>query len=158
MSHPLVGAYRLAAQVGYERQVWLKRLATMPSAFIEAECCRAPLLPVFTRDVAENGLGCPHCSGTAVAFDDLPAELRPQIKKWADEYAPVHAVAHWDEEPTRKKAVDYDQAYEQAAKEAEKLLAFAGRELLPKLTEIYPAVIWEDHDECLEVRPEDVEL
>ncbi len=157
MSHPLVGAYRLAAQIGYDRQIWLKRLATLPSAFSEAECCRAPLLPIFTRDIAETGLGCPHCSGTAVNFEDLPADVREEIKKWADEYAPVHAVAHW-EDRQRKKAGDYDAAYEKAAKDAEKLLAFAGRELLPKLTEIYPAVVWEDHDECLEVRPEDVEL
>jgi len=31
-SHPLVGAYRLAAQLGHERQVWHKRLATPPAA------------------------------------------------------------------------------------------------------------------------------
>jgi len=24
--------------------------------------------------------------------------------------------------------------------------------------EAYPAIVWEDQDECLEVRPEDVEL
>src|SRR5437667_2757670 len=28
LSHPLIGAYRLAAQLGQERQIWLKRLAT----------------------------------------------------------------------------------------------------------------------------------
>ena len=28
----------------------------------------------------------------------------------------------------------------------------------PKLLEHYPAIVWEDQDECLEVRPEDVEL
>ena len=32
----------------------------------------------------------------------------------------------------------------------------AGRELAPKLLNVYAAVIWEDQDECLEVRPEDV--
>jgi hypothetical protein len=26
------------------------------------------------------------------------------------------------------------------------------------LLEFYPAVVWEDQDECLEVRPEDVKL
>jgi hypothetical protein len=29
---------------------------------------------------------------------------------------------------------------------------------MPPLLETYPAVIWEDQDECLEVRPEDVVL
>src|ERR1041384_2829965 len=28
LSHPLMGAYRLAAQLAHERQIWLKRLAT----------------------------------------------------------------------------------------------------------------------------------
>src|SRR5947208_8193695 len=55
-SHPLLGSYRLAAQVAHERQGWLKRLANPPAAYIEAGCCRAPLLPLFTRDVIESGL------------------------------------------------------------------------------------------------------
>src|SRR5689334_24351914 len=76
MSHPLVGAYRVAAQVAHDRQIWLKRLATMPMDYSEASCCRAPLIPVFTRDLLETGLGCPHCNGTAVAFDDCPRELQ----------------------------------------------------------------------------------
>jgi hypothetical protein len=33
LSHPLVGAYRLAAQLAHDRQVWFKRLATPPAAF-----------------------------------------------------------------------------------------------------------------------------
>ena len=33
LSHPLLGAYRLAAQLGHERQIWSKRLATPPSAY-----------------------------------------------------------------------------------------------------------------------------
>ena len=32
----------------------------------------------------------------------------------------------------------------------------AGRTLAKQLLEHYPAVIWEDQDECLEVRPEDI--
>jgi len=43
-----------------------------------------------------------------------------------------------------------------AAESAERLLTFAGRVLAPKLLNFYPALIWEDQDECLEVRPEDV--
>jgi hypothetical protein len=156
-SHPLLGAYRLAAQVAHERQVWLKRLANLPAAFTEAECCRAPLLPLFTRDVLESGLVCQHCASTAVAFDDLPADLQTSIKQWADEYAPIHAVAHW-EDRQRKSVGDYDRAFEQAAANAEKLLLRAGREILPPFLEHYPAVVWEDQDECLEVRPEDLQI
>ena len=41
MTHPLVGAYRLAAQLGHEQGIWLKRLATPPAAYPESACCRA---------------------------------------------------------------------------------------------------------------------
>jgi hypothetical protein len=157
MSHPLIGAYRIAAQVAHDRQIWLKRLATIPHGYTQAACCNAPLVPIFTRDILETGLGCPHCNGTAIAFDDLPAELQASIKKWADEYDPVHAVAHWEDQQ-RKASRNYEQAFEAAAKSAEGLLAQAGRELIPQLADVYPTVIWEDHDECLEVRPEDIEI
>src|SRR5262249_32958670 len=76
LSHPLLGAYRLAAQVAHDRQIWLKRLATPPAAYLEAPCCRAPLLPLLTRDVLESGLVCQHCSGTAVPFDEISSELQ----------------------------------------------------------------------------------
>jgi hypothetical protein len=157
MSHPLLGAYRLAAQLGHDRQIWLKRLATVPHAFTEAECCRAPLLPMLTRDVVESGLICQHCNGTAIPFDDLPAPIRKDLQRWAEEFAPVHAVAHWDDKQ-RRSAGNYDRAYEDAAAEAEKLLAVAGGELAPRLLDHFPAVVWEDQDECLEVRPEDLQF
>ncbi len=48
LSHPLVGAYRLAAQLGHDRQIWQKRLATPPAAYAESPCCRAPLLPLMS--------------------------------------------------------------------------------------------------------------
>src|SRR5438874_11757091 len=41
LSHPLLGAYRLGAQLGHERQIWFKRLATPPAAYPESTCCRA---------------------------------------------------------------------------------------------------------------------
>ncbi len=157
LSHPLLGAYRLAAQLGHERQVWLKRLATPPAAYAESPCCRAPVLPLLTRDVKDAGLICQHCSETRVCFDELQPELKSELGKWAEAYAPVHAVAHWDDRQ-RKEAGDYERAYEAAAKDAEQLLARAGHVLAPHLLEQYPAVIWEDQDECLEVRPEDVLL
>jgi len=157
LSHPLLGAYRLAAQVAHDRQIWLKRLATPPAAYPEAACCRAPLLPLLTRDILESGLVCQHCSGTAVAFEDIPAELKTLVKAWAEEYHPVHAIAHWEDQQ-RKSAGNYDQAYEDAARDAERLLARAGNELAAKFLDFYPAAVWEDQDECLEVRPEDVPL
>ena len=157
LSHPLLGAYRLAAQVAHDRQIWLKRLTKPPAAYLEASCCRAPLLPLLTRDVLESGLVCQHCSTTAVPFDEIPAELQSATKAWAEAYAPVHAVAHW-EDTQRKSAGDYDRAYENAAKDAERLLAQAGTRIAPKYLDFYPAVVWEDQDECLEVRPEDIVL
>jgi hypothetical protein len=156
-SHPLVGAYRLAAEVAHRRQIWLKRLASVPQDFTDAPCCRAPVLPLFSRDILQSGLICQHCSETLVNFDELPPDLKPAIQMWADEYAPVHAVAHW-EDSMRRSVKDYSQACEEAAGRAEKLLATAGNQILPPFLEHYPAIIWEDQDECLEVRPEDIDL
>lgn len=155
LSHPLLGAYRLAAQHGHERQVWLKRLASAPAAYADAPCCRAPTLPLLTRDVRESGLICQHCNETLVALDDIPEPLRVELVDWASKYEPVHAVAHWDDRQ-RSTCGDYDRALELAAKEAERLLLHAGTVLAPKCAELYSAVVWEDQDECLEVRPEDV--
>jgi hypothetical protein len=157
LSHPLLGAYRLAAQLANERQIWLKRLATPPHAYSESPCCRAPLLALLTRDVHDAGLLCQHCSETLVPFEEIPAGLRGDLETWAAQYAPVHAVAHWDDRQ-RKSTGDYDRAYDDAAEQAEGLLAKAGRDLAPRLLDFYPAIIWEDQDECLEVRPEDVGL
>ena len=55
LSHPLLGAYRLGAQLGQEKHIWLKRLANPPPAYSESPCCRAPILPLLTRDVRETG-------------------------------------------------------------------------------------------------------
>ncbi|MBI1841687.1 MAG: hypothetical protein HYR88_12665 [Verrucomicrobia bacterium] len=157
MSHPLIGLYRLLGQMGHDRGVWLKRLAAMPAQYSEAACCRAPLLPLFTRDILESGLICQHCGETAVAFEDLPDEVKSSAKAWAEEYAPIHEVAHW-EESQRKRCANYDDEFEQAARGIERLLARASKELMPLFMESYPTMVWEDHDECLEVRPEDIEL
>jgi hypothetical protein len=156
LSHPLVGAYRLAAQLGHDRQIWLKRLVNTPAGYLEAQCCRAPLLPLFTRDITESGLICQHCGETAIAYDEVgDSGLKSRVEKWAAAYKPVHQVAHWDDKQ-RKKARNYDRAFEEAAQSVEKLLADAAHDLVPPLLEFYPAIIWEDQDECLEVRPEDV--
>jgi len=115
------------------------------------------MFPLLTRDVHETGLICQHCNETLVSFEDVPSAIQSELATWAAEYAPVHAVAHWDDRQ-RKSAGDYDHAFENAADQAETLLARAGANLAIKLLEFYPAVVWEDQDECLEVRPEDVTL
>ena len=155
-SHPLVGAYRLAASIAKSRQIWFKRLATPPAAYTESPCCRAPFLPLLTRDVRTEGLICQHCNEVLVPADEIPLELRQPLIDWATEYEPIHAVAHWDDRQRRN--VNYDAAFEKAAKQAEQLLMRVGREFAPKLLHHYAAVVWEDLDECLEVRPEDVLL
>lgn len=157
MSHPLVGAYRLCAELAHQRQIWFKRLANSPPAYSESTCCRAPLLPLLTRDVSREGLVCCHCSGTAIPFEDIPEPVRSRLAKWAETYGKVHDVAHW-EEGRRLSCGDYENELESAAKSSEDLLKQAGVRLAPMLLEYYPAVIWEDHDECLEVRPEDIRL
>jgi hypothetical protein len=156
-SHPLLGAYRLAAQLGHERQIWFKRMATPPPAYQEAACCRSPLLPLFTRDIMETGLSCHHCGESAVAFEDLPEELQQPIKEWVDKYSPIHKVAHWDD-AERRQAGNYDGQFEEAAQKAERLLASAATILIPKMLDYYAAIVWEDQDECLEVTPEDIDL
>jgi hypothetical protein len=157
LSHPLLGAYRLAAQTAHDRGLSVQRLATIPAGYTEAECCRAPLVPLLTRDVKESGLGCVHCGGTALDFEDITEPVRAELAKWADDYAPVHAIAHWDE-AKQKRTKNYQDKLEDAAEEAEQLLAFAGKTLAIQLLDHYPAVIWEDQDECLEVRPEDIPI
>jgi len=47
--------YRLAADQAYHRQIWLKGLVAAPAGFTESPCCRAPGLPLFSRDVLEAG-------------------------------------------------------------------------------------------------------
>ena len=157
LSHPLVGAYRLAAQVAHEKQIWFKRLATPPAAYAESPCCRAPFLPLLTRDVRAEGLICQHCNEILVPSAEIPVELKAELDVWASQYQPVHDVAHWDDRQ-RRRVPNYDDAYEKAAQQAEGFLFQLGRNLAPKLLDHYPTVIWEDQDECLEVRPEDIKL
>src|SRR5213593_3462457 len=109
LSHPLLGAYRLAAQLAHERQIWHKRLANPPAAYSESPCCRAPMLPLLTRDVHEAGLVCQYCSDTLVPFEEIPAALQQELEAWAGQYGPVHGVAHWDDRQ-RKSAGNYDRA------------------------------------------------
>jgi hypothetical protein len=130
-------------------------LVTAPAPYSESDCCRAPILPLLSRDVHEAGLICQHCHGTLIPFDEIPAAAKDDLGNWAADYAKFHSVAHWDDAQQRQ-AGNYDEALENAAKRAEGLLRFAGQVLAPKLIEFYPSVVWEDQDECLEVRPEDI--
>ena len=127
------------------------------ASYIESPCCRAPMLPMLTRDVREAGLICEHCSDSLVPFDEIPEAVRGELESWAKKYQTAHAVAHWDDRQ-RKAAGDYEGAVEKAAAEVEGLLVEAGKNLAVRLLEFYPTVVWEDQDECLEVRPEDVRL
>jgi hypothetical protein len=157
LNHPLMSCYRLTSEIAHSRGLKLSRLATVPVAYGVAECCGQPLLPLLSRDVVESGLVCQHCGGTAVRFEDLPENLKPALRDWAERYAPVHEVAHW-EDKQRKSSRNYDKAFEDAALKAEKLLLESANDLAPRLLRQYPVVVWEDQDECLDVRPEDVVL
>src|SRR5512133_332330 len=125
ISHPLVKSYRLAAEVAHDRQIWLKRLVTAPDPYGEAPCCRAPMLPLFIREVPESGMICLHCGATVAPKEEIPDRLLQDIKVWISEYNVVHAVAHWDDSQ-RKAAGNYDRAFETAARKAEGLLQRAG--------------------------------
>src|SRR6266498_919741 len=83
LSHPLLGAYRLAAQIGHDRQIWFKRMASPPPAYSESPCCRAPMLPLLTRDVSESGLICQHCSDTLVPFEEISETVRGDLENWS---------------------------------------------------------------------------
>ena len=157
LSHPLVGSYRLAAQVAHEKQIWFKRVVSIPAGYTESPCCRAPFLPLLSRDVHTEGLICQHCNEILVPFEEIPESVRLELDFWSKEYAPIHAVAHWDDRQ-RKASGNYDAAFEQAAQSAEKMLVQAGQGIAPRLLEFYAAVVWEDQDECLEVSPEDVRV
>ncbi len=157
LSHPLIGALRLAGVQGHKREIWHKRLVSIPSAYTEAPCCRAPLLGFFTRYIVETGLICPFCSETAVALEEIPNPLRSRIQNWAEDYGRIHEVAHWSE-AGMDQSDDYDEDLELAAEQSEKSLADLGRVLAPRLLEFFPAIIWEDQDNCLEVRPEDIQF
>jgi hypothetical protein len=155
LSHPLVGLHRLLATTAHKRSLRVARMAQVPHEFPRCPHCDSPLLPLITRDVLDDGLVCETCGGSAVAFSELPSEIQPALREWAEAYARIHAVAHWEE---RERAVhgDYEKAYQQAAEQVEDMLMVLSRDILPTLLESYPALVWEDHDECLDVRPDDI--
>ena len=84
-----------------------------------------------------------------------PGGNESSLIEWAEKYEKVHAVAHWEEDGI-KLPHDYDRQLEKAAIKAEKYLLENGDKLALDLLDYYPAVAWEDQDECLAVRPEDL--
>jgi hypothetical protein len=88
-------------------------------------------------------------------MDEIPMELQEPVRNWAKEYAKYHAVAHWDDRE-RKNVANYEASLEHAAKNAEHLLSTAKNSILPRFLDYYPAIVWEDQDECLEVRPDEI--
>ena len=111
MSHPLVAADRLAAMVAHDRQIWHQRMVAIPPDFTPAECCRAPLFPLITRDVMESGFICLHCNGTVVAYKKIvDRDAAESLEGWAEEYSVAHSVAHWDVDQ-RARHKNYNQAF-----------------------------------------------
>ncbi len=155
LSHPLIGIYRIGALTARRRGLRIWKLAQVPLPYTEAPCCGAPLLPLVTRDILDHGLLCESCDEPAVPLADIPSEAREPLELWAKAYAEVHEVAHWDES-RRRTFRNYDKVYDKAARDAETLLLRLANVILPPLLEVYPALVWEDHDECLDVRPDDV--
>jgi len=156
VSHPLLSSYRLAAQTAHNRQIWLKRLVSIPGSYFEGDCCRAPFLPIFTRDILETGLVCISCGSTNVPFREIPQPFQDHLGNWARDYSRIHEVAHMKEEDRPVSDSDYRQMVDDAAKRAEGMLAHAAESLMPLLLEHYAAIAFEDQDECLDVRPEDI--
>ena len=138
--------YRLAAMVGHDRQIWHQRLVKPPIDF-PRRMLSGTVVPDGDAGCLKNGLICFHCNGTAVPLDLEDESLR---KGWLNGLKIIQAygVAHWDE-TRRNSHVNYEQAFEDAAQQSEQLLAYQGVELAPALVEFFPAVIWEDQDECL---------
>lgn len=155
LSHPLVGLHRLLASTAHQRAVRVGRLARVPEDFPVCPHCGAPLLPLVTRDSGVDGLICESCGGVAVTVEEMPEPLRGLLADWSQRYRPVHDVAHW-EDAQRRQCPDYERAYQDAAEQAEQLLLELSGEILPQALEHYPAIVWEDHDECLDVRPDDI--
>lgn len=155
-SHPMTGLLRLGAHTCHQRGLRIGRHARVPEGYGAAACCGAPTVPLITRDVIERGFVCVFCDGTLATLEDLPGELGLAVRRWAEQYREVHDVAHWDERQ-RLACGDYEEAFNQAAQRGAELWVDLVESLLPKLVpDIFSVMIWEDQDECLDIRPEDL--
>lgn len=155
-SHPLAGVLRLGAHTCHQRGLRIGRHARVPEGYGEAMCCGAPAMPLLTREVRERGFICPFCDGTVLGLDDVPEAARMVVRGWAQQYEELHEVAHWDER-RREASGNYEEVFNRAAQRGAEMWVDLVEHILPTLVpEVFPAVIWEDHDECLDIRPEDL--
>ena len=95
------------------------------------------MLPLLSARCPGIGSYLPALHETLVAFDEIPEPIEDECGKWAAQYAPVHAVAHWED--SQRKTGNYDQAYDVAADEAERLLGVVARDIMPKFLDHYAA-------------------
>jgi hypothetical protein len=130
---------------------------SLPYDYHRASCCNAPFLPLVTRDIIEHGFLCEHCGGTGAELEDLPPRVARHLTQWAEQYSDLHEVAHW-EEAHRLAIGNYEEVFEQTAMQAEAMLEALPVAILPPLLDTFPALVWEDHDECLDIRPEELEI
>jgi len=137
LSHPLLGAYRLASQVAHERQIWFKRLANPPQAYAESPCCRAPMLPLLTRDVRDAGLICQHCSDTLTAVRRDPRAFAGGVGRLGSPIwtGPCRSTLG---RPSAQKQRRLRSGLRKGGEEAERLLARAGNIMLPNYSRRMP--------------------
>ena len=90
-----------------------------------------------------------HCGQQMVALDKIKnQQLVEKLSQGAESSAPIHAVAYWGE--WRRKSQDqYEHVFDEATQKSEAQLSYF---------DDFPLVIWDDQDECLQVRPEDIQL
>ncbi len=155
LSHPLVGMHRLVSRTLNKRGTHIQWIQSIPSGYTEAACCGAPLVPLITRDLVEGGIYCEACGQTALHLADLPPEVSFSFRRWAESYATVHDVAHMSEEEVAT-AKDYEADFQAAAEQAEDELMFLGTTILPHCVSAFSCIVWQDHDECLRIWPEDL--
>jgi hypothetical protein len=156
LSHPLIGLFRLAARTAHKRGLDIFRLAQL-TEYTSAPCCGGPLLPLITRDIVEHGVFCEYCGEIVMPLDDLPVPSNITLKTWAEAYQQSHSIAHWDE-PKIRKHPDFEQLFQSSADACDRLLVELAKNLLPPLLDHFPAVVWQDHDECLDVWPDDLKV
>ncbi|MDD2708983.1 MAG: hypothetical protein PHV34_13435 [Verrucomicrobiae bacterium] len=154
-SHPFVMSYRLALTVIQQRDLWSRRLVSMSSHYQPAECCGAPSIPLVSHDICKYGLYCSNCGTELAELAGFPPGIVKTFNAWGAAYETYHQVAHWPDDKRRKKD-DYEAAMETAREKALPLLSQLGFSLAPRFLEFYPAVFWEDGDDCLDIIPEDL--
>ncbi len=154
-SHPLVVAYRLGATVAQQRDLWNRRTFSFNNHYQSTSCCGAPTIPFISFEVCTHGIYCSCCGEVLSTLEDMTEDIAPALRQWGKDYDAIHQVAHWNDNE-RKQCGDYDRALDKACERAIPMLSRLGYEIAPKVLRIFPAVFWEDADNCLDVIPEDI--